>query len=132
MQYTSRVDIIVATMAKLGEQVSSGAWVYALGNGLRSEYKDTKDGILYSKDGYGTVFSVKTKILSEEAILNDKRADKNDQLSKQATIDEIEMKVTASSPPVTTSSVDHAQINKGKSGKKGGPRGQGNWTDGHR
>ncbi len=29
LTYTSRVDIIVATMAKLGEQVSQGAWIYA-------------------------------------------------------------------------------------------------------
>jgi hypothetical protein len=43
LQYTARVDIIVATIAKLGEQVSPGAWIYALGHGLRSEYKDTKD-----------------------------------------------------------------------------------------
>ena len=43
LEYTSRVDIIVATMAKLGEQVSPGAWIYALGNGLRAEYTDTKD-----------------------------------------------------------------------------------------
>jgi hypothetical protein len=42
LTYTSRVDIIVATMAKLREQVSQGAWIYALGNGLRAEYKDTK------------------------------------------------------------------------------------------
>ncbi len=74
LKYTSRVDIIVATMAKLGEQVPPGAWIYALGNGLRAEYTDTKDGILYSKDGYENVLSVKSKILSEEAILKDKRA----------------------------------------------------------
>ncbi len=55
LRYTARVDIIVATMAKLGEQVSPGAWIYALGHGLRSEYKDTKDGILYNKKGYETV-----------------------------------------------------------------------------
>ena len=69
LQYTSRVDVIVATMAKLGERVSSGAWIYALGNGLRVEFKECKDGILYNKDGFGTVMSVKTKLLSEEAVL---------------------------------------------------------------
>ena len=84
LEYTSRVDIIVATMAKLGEQVSPGAWIYALGHGLRSEYQDTKDGILYNKKGYETVLSVKTKILSEEAILKDKRADlKKEQHTQQ-------------------------------------------------
>ena len=60
LEYSSRVDIIVATMAKLGEQVSPGAWIYALGNGLRPEYRDTKDGIFYNKKGYATVLSVKT------------------------------------------------------------------------
>ncbi len=29
LQYTARVDIIVTTMAKLGEQVSPGAWICA-------------------------------------------------------------------------------------------------------
>ena len=72
LKYSARVDTIVSTMAKLGERVSPGAWIYALGNGLRNEYKESKDGILYSKDGYGTVMSVKTKLLSEEAVLNSK------------------------------------------------------------
>jgi hypothetical protein len=34
LKYSSRVDIIVSTMAKLCERVSTGAWIYALGNGL--------------------------------------------------------------------------------------------------
>ena len=55
LAYTSRVDIIVATLAKLGEKVSAGAWIHALGNGLRDEYKESKDGILYNKQGYDTV-----------------------------------------------------------------------------
>jgi hypothetical protein len=55
----SRVDIIVATLAKLGERVSTGAWIHALGNGLRDEYKECKDGILYNKTGYDNVLSVK-------------------------------------------------------------------------
>ncbi len=42
LAYTSRVDIVVANMAKLGEHVSPGAWIYALGHGLRPEFKDTK------------------------------------------------------------------------------------------
>jgi hypothetical protein len=63
LAYTSRVDIIVATLAKLGEKVSTGAWIHALGNGLRDEYKECKNGILYSKQGFENVLSVKTKIL---------------------------------------------------------------------
>jgi hypothetical protein len=69
LQYTARVDMIVATVAKLGERVSPGAWIYALGNGLRKDFKECKEGILYSKLGYNTVLEVKTKLLSEEAVL---------------------------------------------------------------
>jgi len=42
LAYSSRVDVIVSTMAKLGERVSTGAWIYALGNGLRAEFKESK------------------------------------------------------------------------------------------
>jgi len=129
LEYTSRVDIIVATMAKLGEQVSPGAWIYALGNGLRAEYTDTKDGILYSKDGYENVLSVKSKILSEEAILKDKRAStKRAIISQKAVDDEIAMKVLASKPTTIKPAVDQAQIQKGKGGKKGGMKGQRDWA----
>jgi hypothetical protein len=69
LKYTSRVDVIVATMAKLGERVSTGAWIYALGNGLRPEFKECTAGILHSKDGFGTVMLVKTRLQSEEAVL---------------------------------------------------------------
>jgi hypothetical protein len=126
LDYTSRVDIIVATMAKLGEQVSPGAWIYALGNGLRNEYKDTKDGILYSKAGYDTVLSVKSKILSEEAILKDKRATNAKSLLSQKIIqDEIAMKIAESKLTKTKPTVeqakpnmDQANFSKGKDGKK--------------
>jgi hypothetical protein len=130
LEYTSRVDIIVATMAKLGEQVSSGAWIYALGNGLRSECKDTKDGILYNKKGYETVLSVKTMILSEKAVLKDKRAElKKEQLTKQAISDEIAMKLAASKPVIDKPTIDSAHFTKGKGGKKGDPKGQRQWAD---
>ncbi len=69
LKYTSRVDVIVATMTKLGERVSTGAWIYALGNGLRPEFKECKAGILHSKDGFSTVLLVKTRLQSEEALL---------------------------------------------------------------
>jgi DNA repair protein RadC len=49
-------------MAKLGERQSTGAWIYALGNGLRPEFKESEAGILYNKDGYNTVLKVKTKL----------------------------------------------------------------------
>ncbi len=130
LAYTSRVDVIVATMAKLGEQVSPGAWIYALGNGLRSEYKDTKDGILYNKQGYETVLSVKTKILSEEAILKDKRAAITKELVSTKEIhDEIAMKIAAPTPSKAKPPADQAQFSKGKDGKKGGSKGQRQWVD---
>jgi hypothetical protein len=87
LKYSSRVDIIVSTMAKLGERVSTGAWIYALGNGLRPEFKESKDGILYTKDGYSTVISVKTKLLSEEAVLLNKS--KSDKTNNKETDDDI-------------------------------------------
>ena len=133
LEYSSRVDIIVATMAKLGEQVSPGAWIYALGHGLRQEYKDTKDGILYNRKGYSTVLSVKTKILSEEAILKDKRAElQKEQHHQQALTDEIAMKLAASQPVaavVAQPTTDTAHFTKGKGGNKGSPKGQRQWVD---
>jgi hypothetical protein len=76
-------------MAKLGERVSTGAWIYALGNGLRPEFKESKDGILYSKDGYKTVLKVKTKLQSEEAVLLAKKARSPPIASDSAKGDEI-------------------------------------------
>jgi hypothetical protein len=94
LAYTSRVDIIVATLAKLGEKVSTGAWIYALGNGLRQEFKECRDGILYSKTGFDNVMSVKTKLLSEEAVLTSK-SKKHHQHAKTTTDvnDEIALKL---------------------------------------
>jgi hypothetical protein len=75
-------------MAKLGERVSTGAWISALGNGLRPEFKESKDGILYyTKDGYNSVMAVKTKLLSEEAVLLNKS--KKDKLNTKESDDAI-------------------------------------------
>ena len=127
LAYTSRVDIIVATMAKLGERLSSGAWIHALGNGLRAEFTNTKDGILYSKAEYDTVLSVKSKMASEEAILKDKRVSaKKALISQKDTEDEIAMTVAALTPKVIPA-LDQAQIHKGKGGKNG-MKGQREWT----
>ncbi len=43
-----------------------------MGNGLKHEFKDCKDGILYNRPGYDIILSVKTKLLSEEAVLTSK------------------------------------------------------------
>ena len=134
LNYSSRVDTIVSTMAKLGERISPGAWIYTLGNGLRDEFIVSKKGILYSEDGYGTVMSVKLKLLSEEAILNStstkdllshttKETDKSDEIAMAS------LKVTEKpkKPPTKTSddSTDQALFNKGKGGK-GSTKGKGN------
>ena len=104
-------------------------WIYALGNGLRSEYKDTKDGILYSKDGYGSVLLVKSKIQNEDAILKDSRAISNASQNQKVNHDEIAMKAAEIKSPNTKPSKEQAQFNKGKDGKKGGSKGQRQWFD---
>jgi hypothetical protein len=129
LAYTSRVDLLVANMAKLGEQVSSGMWIHVLGNGLRSEYKDTKDGILYSKDGYGSVILVKSKIQNEDAILKDSRAISKASQSPKVIHDEIAMKAAEIKSPKTKPPKEQVQFNKGKDGKKGGSKGQRQWSD---
>ena len=146
LKYTARVDMIVATMAKLGERVSSGAWIYALGNGLRTEFKECKDGILYSKNGYNTVLEVKTKLLSEEAVLTSqsKKAAPLPNASSTTQDDEIalaSLKITDTKKPHTAKTPlavpsdaqstpkDKALWLKGKHGKnhpkgKGSPKGR--------
>jgi hypothetical protein len=140
LKYSSRVDIIVSTMAKLGEQISTGAWIYALGNGLRDEFKVSKKGILYNEDGYGTVMSVKLKLIGEEAILSSES--KKDNLVPKGVDDEIALaslklkKDKKKDPPPTTSndsnSKETALYVKGNGGKgyskgKGTPKGNQRW-----
>jgi hypothetical protein len=130
LKYSSRVDTIVSTMAKLGERVSSGAWIYALGNGLRPEFKESKDGILYNKIGYDNVLSVKTKLLNEEAVLASKSKRAAIAPTTKATEDEIafvSLKLKDSKPaketkqdPATANydaSKDTTLFTKGKGGK---------------
>ncbi len=129
LAYTSRVDLLVANMAKLGEQISTGMWIYTLGNGLRPEYKDTKDGILYSKDGYDSVILVKSKIQNEDAILKDSRVSSTVLQAQKVIHDEIAMKGVETKSPTTKSPKEQAQFHKGKDGKKGGLKGQRQWVD---
>jgi hypothetical protein len=134
LKYSSKVDIIVSTMAKLGERVSTGAWIYALGNGLRPEFKECKDGILYNKDGFNNVMSVKTKLLSEEAVLISKSKRDNPAstaIGKEAD-DEIALaslklkdkKQNDPTPKTSNDPKDTALFTKGKGGK-GYPKGKG-------
>ena len=97
LKYASRVDVIVATLSKLHESVSTGAWIYALGNGLRSEFVESKSGVLYNKMGYDTVISVKKKILSEEAVLSSQTKSSSDQTKRAKEMDdEIALKLKES------------------------------------
>ncbi len=140
LAYTSRVDIIVATLAKLGERVSTGAWIYALGNGLRAEYKESKDGILYNKLGFDTVMSVKTKLLSEEAVLTSKNKKANAIVkANKEKDDEIALKLQELKSPSDkqikepNEPNDKALMFKGKGGKgqkgKGGAKGNNTWNE---
>ena len=136
LAYTSRVDIIVATLAKLGERVSTGAWIYALGNGLRTEYKESKDGILYNKPGFDNVMSVKTKLLSEEAVLTSKNKKAKDQIkATKEKDDEIALKLqelkisTEKKIKESKDPNDKLLMLKGKGGK-GPPKGKGGGTKG--
>ena len=136
LAYTSRVDIIVATLAKLGERVSTGAWIYALGNGLRAEYKESKDGILYNKPGFDSVISVKTILLSEEAVLTSKNKKANDTIkATKEKDDEIALKLkelkisTDKKLKEPKEPTDKSLYIKGKGGKgdmkgKGGTKGR--------
>jgi hypothetical protein len=128
LAYTSRVDIIVSTMSKLGEKVSTGAWIYALGNGLRDEYKECKKGILYNEPGFDTILSVKTKLRSEEAILTSQKRKENDLVRSTKMIeDEIALKLRERKQPAEKSTKDpedKALMFKGK-GNKGGAKGKG-------
>ena len=137
LKYTARVDLIVATMAKLGERVSSSAWIYALGNGLRAEFKECKDGVLYSKPGYQTVLEVKNKLLSEEAVLSSQSQktpstrSNDDEIAlstlklqnpKKSSLKKTDKTVTFTPPPEPehvsdTAPSDKALWTKGKKGK---------------
>ena len=144
LQYSSRVDIIVATLAKLGEKLSTGAWIYGLGNGLRSEFKECKDGILYTKTGYDTVISVKTKLLSEEAVLTSKkkkaeaasapstsRQDKDDEIAL-VSIKPKETNPKQVLPSTDTDPKDKTFFTKGKGGKgnhKGKGKNRNRWQE---
>jgi hypothetical protein len=103
--------------------------------------KESKDGILYSKDGYGTVMSVKTKLLSEEAVLNSKSKKDNIATTSNETEkgDEIALASlkltdkTKKSPAKTPDdSKGQSLFNKGTGGK-GSPKGKGHpkgkWRD---
>ena len=144
LQYTSRVDITVATLAKLGEKISTGAWIYALGNGLHEEYKDCKHGILYNKPGFDTVMSVKTKLLSEEAVITSKNKKASTEHSKAVKEKEDEIALLAfktqeSREANATNAKDKSDTEtkenafllvKGKGGKgkgKGKPNGGSRW-----
>ena len=150
LKYTSRVDVIVATMAKLGERISTGAWIYALGNGLRPEFTECKKGILHSQDGFGTVLKVKTRLQSEEAVIASQNK-KAPLVHQSPTDDEIALvakktkdakkshtiKTQSVTPPASTTTTDEMASSstpdtalwlKGKGGKGKPSKGKNRWT----
>ncbi len=111
--------------------------MHALGNGLREEYKDSKDGILYSKPGFETVLKVKM-LISEEAVLASKN--KKAQVKKLATKaidDEIalklkDLKTSADTPPKEPNEPKDKLLmlkGKGEKGRKGKGKGKRPWND---
>jgi hypothetical protein len=75
--YIARVDLAVSDLALLGEKVSLNSWLFTLANGLRSEYKNCKNGVLFSDPEYRTILEVKSKILKEETINGIGKAEKD-------------------------------------------------------
>ena len=46
----ARVDTAVSDLAMLNEKVSNNSWRYILANGLRTDFKESKAGVLFSKE----------------------------------------------------------------------------------
>jgi hypothetical protein len=61
--------LAVSTLTKLGEPVSENTWIFALANGLKAEFEDTRKGVLFGRPGYDTVIDVKKSIINEEIVL---------------------------------------------------------------
>jgi hypothetical protein len=104
------------------------------------EYKESKDGILYNKPGFDNVLSVKTKLLSEEAVLTSKNKKATDHIkATKEKDDEIAMKLqelkistdkkNKESKESNKDSNDKSLMLKGKGGK-GQPKGKGGGTKG--
>ena len=67
--YIARVDLAVSNLTKLGEPVSDNTWIYALTNGLRTEFEETRKGVLFARTGFDTVLAIKESIINEEIVL---------------------------------------------------------------
>jgi hypothetical protein len=74
--YISRVDLAVSSLTKLKEPVSENTWIYALINGLRPEFEETRKGVLYGRPGYDSVVAIKDSIINEEAVINNAKGKK--------------------------------------------------------
>jgi hypothetical protein len=67
--YIARVDTAVSDLAILNEKVSTNSWLFTLAKGLREEFKNCKEGVLFSETGYGSIPELKAAIMKEETIL---------------------------------------------------------------
>ncbi len=121
----------MATLAKLGEKTTTGGWIYALGNGLRTEFQKSKDGILYNNNGYDTIISVKTKLINEEAVItakskNQSQTDSND----KEKADEIAMKLKDNKGKELKLTEEQPLLYANDKGKKGThSKGKRKWND---
>ena len=66
--FIARVDMAVSDLALLNERVSINSRLFTMANGLRKEFAECKNGILFNKIGYQTILEVKAAILKEETI----------------------------------------------------------------
>jgi hypothetical protein len=68
--YIARVDMAVSDLALLNERVLLNSRLFTMANGLQKEFTESKNGILFSKDGYHSILQVKAAILKEETIMD--------------------------------------------------------------
>ena len=66
--FIARADMAVSDLALLNERVSVNLRLFTMANGLRKEFVECKNGILFNKDGFRTILEVKAAILKEETI----------------------------------------------------------------
>ena len=68
--YIARVDMAVSDLAILNERVSINSRLFTMANGLRKEFTESQNGILFGKNGYHSILEVKAAILKEETIMD--------------------------------------------------------------
>ena len=57
----------------IAEPVSDNTWIYALTNGLRTEFEETRKGVLFGRTRFDTVLAIKESIINEEIVLGNSK-----------------------------------------------------------